>query len=335
MARFVDPARYRALVRALGGVLAVLVAIDVALRLALGIAPPALLRASFHDRGNRELVAGRISAVIAERAAVPIAVVVGSSSAYDGLVPSALGAADPRHRRWLNLAMTGSSFDELRYTFGPLFASDLGADVVVLAVHPGWLAGRLVGDPVLDAILIPDAPRTSWLLFDRGMVNHVARSALAGAREWLLLRLGVAFPAVYPPVHDPWAEHAPEHDVRDPELVKNQLELWRHKHWFDASWFARAGDELDAAAEVIAACQRVARRVVIVLMPEASPLRTAMPAEAEAALRRALARLPAPPPVIDLRAAIADERFVDNIHLGARGARELSAIVAARPELAD
>lgn len=327
----VDASRYRPLVRVIGGVLGVLVAIDVALRLAFGIAPPALLRASFHDRGNRALVAGRVSAVIAEHDR-GIAVIVGSSSAHDGFVPSVLGAADPAHRRWLNLAATGSSFDELRYTFSPLFASDLDADLIVLAVHPGWLAGRLVGDPVLDAILTsPTAPRTSWLLFNRGLVNHVARSGLADARQWLLLgQLGVAFDAIYPPIRAPWAEHTLAHDVRDPKVVRNQLELWRRKRWFDASWLAHADDEVAAATEVIAAAQRVARRVVVVLMPESSTLRAHMPAEAEAALLRAISRLAAPPPVIDLRTAIPDAMFKDNIHLGEPGAQLLSATLAAR-----
>jgi hypothetical protein len=329
--RLVDPSRYRALVRVIGGVLGVLVAIDVALRLAVGISPAALLRASFHDTGNRELVAARVSAVIAERGAGPVAVIVGSSSAYDGLLPSVLAGADPAHRRWLNLATTGSSFDELRYTFGPLFASELDPDLVVVAIHPGWMAGRLVGDPTLDAILISStAPRTSWLLFNRGLVNHAVRDGLADAREWLLLRLGVPFDAVYPPARDPWSEHAPAHGERDLAFARDQMEMWRLKRWFDASWFAHADEEVAAAAEVIAAAQRVARRVVVVLMPESSTLRAAMPGEAEAAFRRALTRLAAPPPVLDLRAVIPDALFEDHIHVGDRGAHLLSAALAER-----
>jgi len=325
-----DAARYRALVRVVGGVLGVLVVLDLALRLAFGISPAALLLTSFHDTGNRVRVAGRVSAVVAERSAAPLAVIIGSSSADNGLVPSVLAAADPAHRRWLNLASTGSSFDELRYTFGPLFASGLDADLVVVAIHPGWLAGRLVGDPTLDAILLSStAPRTSWLLFNRGMVNHVARDALGDVRERVLLAFGVRFDAVYPPAHDPWREH-PLAEARDLARSGHQLALWKLKRWFEADWFAHADDEVATAAEVIAASQRVAKRVVVVLMPESTALRAAMPAAADAALGRALALLPAPPPVIDLRAAIPDALFQDHIHVGERGARRLSAMLVER-----
>lgn len=331
--RIVDPARYRSLVHVVAGVLGVLVAIDVALRLALGITPAALLRTSFLDAGNHERVAGRVSAVIAEGdRAGPIAVIIGSSSAHDGFAAAELGAADPTHRRWLNLATTGSSFDELRYTFGPLFASGLDADLLVIAIHPGWLAGRMVDDPALDGILISKtAPRTSWLLFNRGLVNSRARRALADLREWLLLgQLGVPFDGVYPPSREPWRDSPRTDGAWDAKFAGHQMETWQRKRWFEASWFARADEEVEAAADVVAAAQRTAKRVVVVLMPESSTLRAAMPAEAEAAFRRALARLAAPPPVLDLRAAIPDELFKDHIHLGGRGAQLLSAMMPDR-----
>jgi hypothetical protein len=331
--RIVDPARYRSLVHVLGGVLGVLVVIDLALRLALGILPAALLRTSFHDPSNHERVAGRVSAVIAEgEHANPIAVIIGSSSAQDGFMAAELGAADPAHRRWLNLATTGSSFDELRYTFGPLFASELDADLLVIAIHPGWLAGRVVDDPAFDAILISStAPRTSWLLFNRGRVNQLARSALGDLREWLLLgKLGVPFDGVHPPTLEPWRDSPRNDGVWEAAFARHQLETWQRKRWFEASWFARADEEVDAAAEVVAAAQRTAKRVVVVLMPESSTLRAAMPVEAEAAFRRALARLAAPPPVLDLRAAIPDELFKDHIHLGGRGAQLLSTLMPDR-----
>jgi hypothetical protein len=330
MAAIVDLARYRALVRAIGGVLAALIAIDLVLRLVFGFAPPALVRASFHDSHNRELVASRTSAVIAEHPAQPIAVIVGASSAYDGMIPAVLDGADPAHRRWLNLAATGSSFDELRYTFAPLFASGLAADLVVVAVHPSWLAGRVVGDPMLDALMLPDAPRTSWLLYHRGLVNHAIRDELASAHASLLVeQLGVPFDSVYPPAADPWTTHRRTIGDRDPDR-RDQMELWRRKRWFDASWYARSDDEPNAAADVIAASKRTGKRVVIVFMPESSTLRAAVPAEAEAAFHRALARVPAPPVVIDLRAAIPDDRFLDHIHLDEAGARLLSTTLASR-----
>ncbi|MBX3161005.1 MAG: hypothetical protein KF773_33910 [Deltaproteobacteria bacterium] len=312
-----------------GGTLLVLAAIDVALRLLFGIAPPALLRASFHNTGNREIVAARVSGVLVDRGDAPLAVIVGSSSAADGLVSARLTAADPARRRWLNLARTGSSFDELGYAFGPLFASDLRADVVVVAIHTGWFAGKVVGDPTLDALMLPDLPRTSWLLYHRGTLQHLARSALAGARERLLLGLGVRFSDVYPPAAEPWSEREPP-ETWTHDLGPAVLELWRHKRWFDAAWFDAADDEVAAAAEVLAGCARVGRRVVVVLMPESSILRGEMPAAARAALDRALARLPHPPAVLDLRAAIPDAEFADHIHLGPPGARRLSDLLSGR-----
>jgi hypothetical protein len=328
----IDLSRYRALVHAVGGVLLVLVAIDLALRLAFGIAPPALLRASFHNTGNRELVAGRVSAVLASGAdAAPLAVIVGSSSAADGLVPARLAAADPARRRWLNLATTGSSFDELRYTFGPMFASGLRAEVVVVAVHPGWFAGKVVGDPVLDALMLPELPQTSWLLFNRGTLQHLARSALANARERMLLGLGVRFADVYAPVEDPWRERVlPEKWTHN--LGDGQLDLWRHKRWFEAAWFERADEEVAAAADVFAGCARVGRRVVVVLMPESSMLRAKMPAAAEAALRRAIGA--GGPEVVDLRAVVPDAEFADHIHVGPPGAHRLSDLLPGRIDAA-
>src|SRR5258707_14482357 len=95
-------------------------------------------------------------------------------------------------------------------------------------------------------------------------------------------------------------------------------------------WYAHAEDERDGAVVVIAASQRTGKRVVIVFMPESSTLRASVPAEAEAAFRRALARVPAPPLILDLRAAILDDRFLDHIHLGEDGARLLSTTLASR-----
>jgi hypothetical protein len=331
MARLVDLDRFRALVLVIGAVLGVLAAIDIGLRLSLGEMPRALLRASFHDERLHDEVASRVSAVVAKRAPgdPPLAVVVGSSSARAGLRPPALAAADPAHHRWLNLAGTGSSFDELRHTFAPLFASDLDADVVVIAVHPGWLAGRIVGDPAFDTILVSrSAPRRSWLLFHQGRLSAMAHASLASIRERWLLALGVRFDAIYPPDADPWRGYDVAHGVLDFTRDQGQIAMWTRKRWFEPAWYARASEERANAAAVVAGCQRVARRVVVVLMPESSALRAAMPPEAEAALRSALATLPTPPRVIDLRAAIPDALFADHIHLNEHGATILSMLVA-------
>ena len=334
--RVLDLDRYRALVVIIGAILGVLAAADVGLRVALGEMPDELLRASFHDARLRDDVAGRVSAVVARRADYtdrPLAVIVGSSSARAGLRPAALAGADGQHHRWLNLAGTGSSFDELRYTFEPLFVSGLDADLAVIAIHPGWFAGRLVGDPALDAILVSKTSRRSWLLFHQGRLNHLARSALTGLRERLLFALGVSFDAVYRPVPDPWTEHAPATSVLDLARQQPQLDMWKRKRWFEPGWYGRAEGEVADATAVIAGTERVARRVVIVLMPESSALRAAMPPEADAALRRSLARLSSPPAVIDLRSAVPDELFADHIHVNERGAERLSTVLAAKLQL--
>jgi hypothetical protein len=331
MVRLVDLDRFRAPVLVIGAVLGVLVAIDVGLRLSLGEMPRALLRASFHDARLHDEVAGRVSAVVARRTPddPPLAVIVGSSSARAGLRPAALAAADPAHHRWLNLAGTGSSFDELRYTFEPLFASRIDADVAVVAVHPGWLAGRIVGDPAFDAILVSrSASRRSWLLFHQGRLAAMTRASLASVRERWLLALGVRFDAVYTPDGDPWRGYDVAHGVLDLIRDRGQITMWKRKRWFEPAWYARASEERANAAAVVGGCQRVARRVVVVLMPESSALRAALPPEAEASLRAALATLRAPPRVIDLRAAIPDALFADHIHLNEHGATILSMLVA-------
>jgi len=261
----------------------------------------------------------------------PLAVVVGSSSARAGLPPTALDAADRSGRRWLNLAGTGSSFDELRYTFAPLFTSDLDAEVVVLAIHPGWIAGRLVGDPAFDTIMISESSsRRSWILFHRGRLAHVARTALDDARIAVLRALGVRASAIHAPAANPWTEEPPMRGRLDPGRDRGQLAMWQRKRWFDPRRFEEAEREIADLVEVIAGCRAAGRRVVVVLMPESSELRGAMPVEADAALRRALARVGDPPPLVDLRAEIADALFADHIHLNEQGAKHLAAILVDR-----
>ena len=166
-------------------------------------------------------------------------------------------------------------------------------------------------------------------MYHRAWIGDAIRGQLAHARDRVLLGFGVGFPAVHPPIANPWSESPLRTGGFDVTQAKTQMVMWKLEHWFEPSWFEHADDEIEALAEVIEGSQRAARHVVIVLMPESSVLRAAVPVTASAAFRRALARVHEPPPVFDLRAMMPDTDFADHIHVNAAGASLLSARVAA------
>src|SRR5687767_4962904 len=128
-------------------VAAALAVIDMSLSALFGSFPPALMRSEYLSREELLKFGGRVVAVSGERRKevqpAPLGVILGFSTAREGLVPEMLDVVRTGQRiRWLNLAGSGGSFYELAFYVRPLFESELRPQVLVLGVHSVWLAGR-------------------------------------------------------------------------------------------------------------------------------------------------------------------------------------------------
>lgn len=319
MNKILDLARLRAIFVIVVAMLLCFGVIDVGVRAAVGMIPARLARADFLQPRLLDWTGGRIAGIEKARrdspdARRPLAVVMGFSTAFEGLVPELLDASDPRGRKWVNLAARGGSFSELTYYVRPLTWSELQPDLIVLGVHPGFMAGRInVGD-FDEAHWKTALRRISWFVFNRNRINITLRRMLSDLRAELFLDLDLPLDALFPPPADPWAEQRGYEGHAKPAVLAKQMHGFERLGWFRPAHYREDDSEVAAAHEVIRACEEKAKHVVIVFMPESSSVRGRMPPEAEATFRRALVGLPYQPPIIDLRDRVPDAVFFDYTH---------------------
>lgn len=343
----IQPSRYLALLPVLGALGGVLALVDVGLRSSWGILPESLLRNEYLKPDDLSELGGRVVTVEASPPAEPLAVLLGFSTVREAFVPSLLEAAPGgASQRWLNLGGSGASFFELDYYVKPLLRSALRPELIVLGMHPVWMAGRLSNPKLLDAgpreVLVSLTQRRfgevkgeviewTWLGFNRNRANLGLRRVLAWSRERVMLGLGLPQSVLYPPSPSAWREERRYEGRVNTKLRATQMGAWERFHWFDPEHYRDTSGEARDALAVIRACQRLARRVVIVYMPEGEELRERVPPQAQAAFEReVLAQLETRPEVIDLRASLPESAFYDHIHVNESGRPLASALLARR-----
>ena len=89
-------------------------AIDTILHASFGFLPASLARAEYLSHDRVVEIGRRVTAVVGQRrrdpSSPPLAIVVGFSTAREGLVPSMLEEQSDQRWRWLNLASSGGSW---------------------------------------------------------------------------------------------------------------------------------------------------------------------------------------------------------------------------------
>lgn len=341
-------------VRVAGLVALCAVALDLLLSLSLGLSPHALGREEMVDPDGLQLLAARVEAVSRQRqggaaAVSKLAVAVGLSTGREDIAPKLFEAQTEGRYRMLNLAASGGSVGEMRAYTEPLLASRLRPDLLVVAVHPSWLAGRQLRAPLSPMPEWGAAGLTwpavcdhawawrqwlaqhSWLLVNRAAMHAKMRRGMLSLRlrlgAWLAMPLRDLVPEA---PGDPWEVRSLYTDAHAaPDFLATQLREWTAAGWFDAERLGES-DEARGLREWLPALQALSPRVVMVLMPEADAFRTRVPEQGAQSLRGLAADAQPPIPVLDLRASMPASAFRDQAHLNADGRRQFTVLLAER-----
>jgi hypothetical protein len=319
-----------------------------------GPAPAMLQRQEILDPGEYERLGSRLASVERSEgrtdrglapAAPPLALIVGFSTAREDVdaalvAPSLCGGV-----RVLNLGGSGGSFRELSYYLENLRRTRLRPAVMILALHPSWLAGRQWSEP--RAYDLPDLARALrgpergeasirdvarqwlWIRANRNAMHAALSNALLGGRGAVADLFGLSTSTLFPAAaDDPWqtrrryrAQHAPQ------AVLDGQLGSWSDLGWFSPDRYSTSSTEARTAGRVIQQASASSARTVVLLMPESSTLRTRLPAAAERSMRQVIAAVAPSVPVLDFRARIADSLFYDHAHLNGGGRAQFSGLL--------
>lgn len=266
---------------------------------------------------------------------------LGSSRTLNAVDPDILGprlsAELGRPVEAFNFGQAGAGPVTVAVYARRLMAAGVKPDVVLIEIHPVFLAGQR-----------PDPPETRWLL------------PIRLRPEELPLVRGLGFPAADPPAHGvrgriaPWLEYrylivdryAPfmltggklnaGHEPNERGFVRNQsvspedarvLQVLTHRQYVDyLLGFRPTGCGVNAVRDTLAQCRAAGWRAALVLMPESSGFRSwydpAGLREFDGVARGLAAEFGAA--VIDARTWVPDEHVADGHHLTGAGADVLT-----------
>jgi hypothetical protein len=352
-----EPARYLGIFVVVLSILAALVVEDLLLVAIVGHWPPWLLpHESPIGWEGTPIAAGKVAGVAVEsrnpqsNGRRRLAVILGQSTAREGLDPTVLEAQGPPTLRWLSLCGSGGSISFLTDPADVLFFSKLNPELVVLAINPYMLAGHPYQPPtsyveasgVLHHLgagefyqarteLASLFESQSWIFEHRRIINHQMRVATFRSRLKLFQLCGLQADALYAPLKDPWI-------VQRSGYPPHQSEQRLQRVWaaserlgrFSPASYSVEDAPARSLVDIIAHSRLVGAKVYVVLMPEKSVWRNIVPPEAEKCLQAALANHfgETRPPVIDLRATLADDLFSDYYHLNTSGRDAASQLLA-------
>ncbi|GAB4185772.1 MAG: hypothetical protein Kow00105_00180 [Phycisphaeraceae bacterium] len=346
-----DPSRYRGLAVAGAGLLLTFALCNAVFFALLGPNP------SVFNDADRQLAWTQLELMGAQVAGVelemrrpgenqpPFGVVLGQSTTLRGIDPAILQQQAHPPMRWLLINGFGSSFGKLYIYAKPLLASHLKPDTILLGVHETMLAGQrrrqnspTTGQGNVQATdsgwrLRRKIKQLIWIRTHRADISHAVNMKLFDARLALHGFLHSGAVGLFRPTDEPWV--SPERDElpdrRPDSFLSRQINGWRDFGWYDPSSYDIHNEQAQAFRKLIQGCLAMEpRRVVIVLMPITSDLRSWLPPEADRAIRTLIEELRAEAPIelIDLRTAMPDEYFADYAHLNPQGRARFSTILA-------
>jgi hypothetical protein len=330
-----------------------MVALNAILTFAVGLAPSALRRAELLDPDTQLAISARVAAaqrsIRAGGTERELAVVIGLSTAREGIDPISFERATDGKFRLLNIAGSGGSFRELQFYYENVFTSHLHPRVVILAVHPSWLSGRTIrpqpgdlGKVAGDWVRKPT--ETSWIALRSWLSEHVwifgnrvamnteIRTSMLSLRgllgELVDLEPGDLIPG---PNDDLWKASIRYSDIHvSAEFLSTQLRQWEAFGWFDADRFNGHTHEAVALDNLLEKLKAFAPTTLLVLMPESSEFRNRVPAAAGDRLIRIAQDAHPEMPILDLRPSMPDGSFYDHAHLNAAGREAFSTLIGKR-----
>jgi hypothetical protein len=177
---------------------------------------------------------------------------------------------------------------------------------------------------------------------ERIRIGHQSRVLVSWAKMRLFSAIGLGADSLYPPDLDPWTvrllmrDEAAEgraanadrrvtaREIREGPMRNGLFGELKDKGWYEVSSYSSQGR---AASDLIAIMSRArshGAEVFIMLVPERSNLRSRIPPAAlrcfHETLERGFGALA--PPILDLRDAVADDGFHDDLHLKQSGRRQ-------------
>lgn len=323
------PPGYGAAPLVLAAVTAVLLVICAGLDAVLPREPASLRLLELLPRAARQQAGARVAAMHGQ----PFSAVVGLSSVRDGVDRDRLAQADPDHD-WIVVCTGGGSITQLRHVARPLLLAEPAPRRVVLGLHAAWLvdAGLAQLPPARGNWLDVRGPvqMALWPWRNRNGMTLLIHHLAGLTRLSVLPRLGVSLPGLYRPSDDPFA---PDYETGDEPAgaghMADQLINWTERGWFDPASYRDDAVEVRRLLSLIDALRTRGSRVLVVRMPESSPWRARMPAEAAQTLMRVLGTRMDPEDVLDLSTAVPDEQMHDHSHVSATGRAAVTAKIAA------
>ena len=274
------------------------------------------------DNRHRVRAAAAMQEAEPASADTPLVVVVGLSSASEGVSLDALRERLAAETRVLGLAGGGRNISDAARYAEPLLQSRLDPSLVILAIN----AFHLLDPPPVSEVFVDnltsaetmDALRGYWLVDRRRDIKHAVDARIDTLRSdtQSLLR------ADMPVREDPWREiqrmHIPQSTLET--QWRRNLAGYRQRGYYDAENFLRSRRQPAAFRQLVEAIRERGAEVMVVLMPLHSRLREQLPAAARELLTSELvASMGDDALPIDLTDAIADDGFSDISHMNQRG----------------
>jgi len=271
-----------------------------------------------------------------EHDARPNAVLLGLSTMREGVDVHQIQDALP-DCRWMNLGASGGSFFQLEYYSEALLHSPLAPRLVVLGIHAEWLSNpdaRVQSQRTENGSAgVFQALDVYWSWRARNTFGNLIRYEADAARRTLAERFRWAFPVLFPPGRhlnyegdgrptpdDPWnAPHKYDGLHADAERLAFLQKHAERFGWFNASAYDSSGSESGHLVSLLRRIEATGATVVVVLMPENTSLRNAVPTEAFTTMGEALEASGVKVALIDHRALVDDALFYDHAHLNYEG----------------
>ena len=281
--------------------------------------------------------------------APPVAgIVLGLSTAREGIDPMALRKRVHSVDLIANFASSGGSFQELLYYSEPIFRSSTKPVFALVGIHPAWLAGRRPAPPPSWHFVQQDKLeigreiwQSIWILENRLRIRNATLNMLLEFRYELQGFLGAQpVPAVSLPIIDLDAvEHLYSGSKAPESFIATQTRAFEQMGWFSAEAYNQPDAEVAALRDLLVRLHGITANTIVVIMPESSSFRSRVPKEAQEIVGRCVAEVPGTR-ILDLRNALEEDAFYDLVHPNAEGRSTIierisAAIPAARPSATD
>ena len=253
----------------------------------------------------------------------PFVIVLGLSSASEGISLAALDEQLGDQARFLGLSGAGRNMQDIARYAHPLLKTNARPAIAVFAIN----LFHLMDPPPPDEAVFQNLQRVrtiaevlgGWLIVRRRDMKYAVDFGIDTVRGSAFEFFGVQPPAD----ENPWREFM---RLGLPQTVneaqwQNNVSRYGERGYYDATNYARSRTQIGIFHEVVAEFIERGTDVVVVLMPEHSRLRARLPDVLTVTLVAPLAERfgEQAPTIVDLRSAVPDSGFKDISHMNPAG----------------